>query len=131
MENFIAAIERRAKPVNDAQQAVYLMEMLDAIYLSSASGRRGAHRAGLKNVRFNPSAKAASLRIQSVSNKPIMKKLILLVPVIAVCAHGPAGLHDRRQGTNRQPRRRTRKSAVTRTPVSTSTTVTRQSTGSY
>jgi predicted dehydrogenase len=39
MENFIAAIEGRAKPVNDAQQAVYLMEMLDAIYLSSASGR--------------------------------------------------------------------------------------------
>lgn len=39
MDNFIAAIEGRAKPLNDAQQAVYLMEMLDAIYLSSSSGR--------------------------------------------------------------------------------------------
>ena len=39
MENFVAAIEGRAKPVNDAQQAVYLMEMVDAIYLSSSTGR--------------------------------------------------------------------------------------------
>jgi predicted dehydrogenase len=39
MENFIGAIEGRAKPMNDAQQAVYLMEMLDAIYLSSSTGR--------------------------------------------------------------------------------------------
>jgi predicted dehydrogenase len=39
MENFVGAIEGRAKPMNDAQQAVYLMEMLDAIYLSSSTGR--------------------------------------------------------------------------------------------
>jgi predicted dehydrogenase len=39
MENFIDAIEGKAKPMNDAQQALYLMEMLDAIYLSSSSGR--------------------------------------------------------------------------------------------
>ena len=37
--NFVAAINREAAPVNDAQQAVYLMEMLDAIYLSSHPGR--------------------------------------------------------------------------------------------
>jgi predicted dehydrogenase len=39
MQNFLDAIAGRAKPVNDAQQAVYLMEMLDAIYLSSSTGR--------------------------------------------------------------------------------------------
>jgi predicted dehydrogenase len=39
MENFIAAVLGKAQPVNDAQQAVFLMEMLDAIYLSSSSGR--------------------------------------------------------------------------------------------
>ena len=39
MENFLAAIAGRAEPVNNAQQAVYLMEMLDAIYLSSNTGR--------------------------------------------------------------------------------------------
>ena len=39
MENFLAAIAGQAVPVNDAQQAVYLMEMLDAIYLSSSTGR--------------------------------------------------------------------------------------------
>lgn len=39
MENFIAAIVGRAAPINNAEQAVYLMEMLDAIYLSSSTGR--------------------------------------------------------------------------------------------
>ncbi|MEO8440075.1 MAG: Gfo/Idh/MocA family oxidoreductase [Spartobacteria bacterium] len=39
MQNFIDAIAGRAAPVNDAQQAVYLMEMLDAIYLSSSTRR--------------------------------------------------------------------------------------------
>jgi len=35
MENFLAAVQGKEEPVNSAQQAVYLMEMLDAIYLSS------------------------------------------------------------------------------------------------
>ncbi len=39
MDNFLAAIEGKAEPLNNAWQAVYLMEMLDAIYLSSSSGR--------------------------------------------------------------------------------------------
>ena len=39
MENFLAAIAGKAAPINGAQQAVYLMEMLDAIYLSSSTGR--------------------------------------------------------------------------------------------
>ena len=39
MDNFLAAIEGKAEPLNNAQQAVYLMEMLDAIYLSSSTGR--------------------------------------------------------------------------------------------
>ena len=39
MQNFLAAIAGQAEPVNNAQQAVYLMEMLDAIYLSSSTGR--------------------------------------------------------------------------------------------
>ena len=39
MENFIDAIGGRTTPINNAQQAVYLMEMLDAIYLSSSTGR--------------------------------------------------------------------------------------------
>jgi predicted dehydrogenase len=39
MQNFVDAIAGRAAPVNSAQQAVYLMEMLDAIYLSSSTGR--------------------------------------------------------------------------------------------
>ena len=39
MENFLDAIAGSAPPVNNAQQAVYLMEMLDAIYLSSSTGR--------------------------------------------------------------------------------------------
>jgi predicted dehydrogenase len=39
MQNFIDAILGRAGPMNDSQQAVYLMEMLDAIYLSGATGR--------------------------------------------------------------------------------------------
>jgi hypothetical protein len=38
-QNFVAAINGEAAPVNDAQQAVYLVEMLDAIYLSSHLGR--------------------------------------------------------------------------------------------
>jgi len=39
MDNFLAAIEGKAEPLNNARQAVYLMEMLDAIYLSSNTGR--------------------------------------------------------------------------------------------
>jgi predicted dehydrogenase len=39
MQNFIDAILGRAEPTNNSQQALYLMEMLDAIYLSSATGR--------------------------------------------------------------------------------------------
>ena len=39
MQNFVDAIAGRAAPVNSAEQAVYLMEMLDAIYLSSSTGR--------------------------------------------------------------------------------------------
>lgn len=39
MQNFVDAVLGRAEPVNNAQQAVYLMEMLDAIYTSSETGR--------------------------------------------------------------------------------------------
>lgn len=39
MENFLDAIAGEAPAANDAQQAVYLMEMLDAIYCSSSTGR--------------------------------------------------------------------------------------------
>ena len=39
MDNFLAAIEGKAAPLNSAEQAVYLMEMLDAIYLSSTINR--------------------------------------------------------------------------------------------
>ena len=39
MDNFLAAIEGEAEPLNNAQQAVYLMGMLDAIYQSSSTGR--------------------------------------------------------------------------------------------
>ena len=39
MDNFLAAVAGKAEPLNDARQAVYLMEMLDAIYLSSSTGR--------------------------------------------------------------------------------------------
>ena len=39
MQNFIDAIAGKAEPVNTAEQAVYLMEMLDAIYLSGSTGR--------------------------------------------------------------------------------------------
>ncbi len=39
LRNFIDAIEGRAEPINNAKQGVELMEMLDAIYASSASGR--------------------------------------------------------------------------------------------
>ncbi|MGB8356251.1 MAG: Gfo/Idh/MocA family oxidoreductase [Chthoniobacteraceae bacterium] len=35
IENFLDSILTKTEPVNSAQQAVYLMEMLDAIYLSS------------------------------------------------------------------------------------------------
>lgn len=38
MDNFLAAIEGKAEPLKNAQQAVYLMAMLDAIYLSSSIG---------------------------------------------------------------------------------------------
>ncbi|CAN5594718.1 Gfo/Idh/MocA family oxidoreductase [soil metagenome] len=39
MQNFVDAVIGRAAPANSAEQAVYLMEMLDAIYLSSSTGR--------------------------------------------------------------------------------------------
>lgn len=39
LRNFLDAIAGRAEPVNSAAQAVQLMEMLDAIYASSALGR--------------------------------------------------------------------------------------------
>ena len=39
MQHFLDAILGREAPVNSARQAVYLMEMLDAIYTSSATGR--------------------------------------------------------------------------------------------
>ncbi len=39
MQNFLDAVAGRAVPLNSAEQALYLMEMLDAIYLSSATGR--------------------------------------------------------------------------------------------
>ncbi len=39
MQNFLDAIRGQAEAVNSAQQAVYLMEMLDAIYLSGSTGR--------------------------------------------------------------------------------------------
>lgn len=39
MQNFLDAIAGSAEPVNNSEQAVYIMEMLDAIYTSSATGR--------------------------------------------------------------------------------------------
>ena len=39
LRNFLDAINGRAEAINNADQAVTLMEMLDAIYASSASGR--------------------------------------------------------------------------------------------
>jgi predicted dehydrogenase len=39
MDNFLKSVAGEEKPINDARQAVYLMEMLDAIYASSAHGR--------------------------------------------------------------------------------------------
>ena len=39
MQNFVDAVGGRVTPTNSAGQAVYLMEMLDAIYLSSSTGR--------------------------------------------------------------------------------------------
>ena len=39
LRNFLDAISGTAEPINNARQAVYLMEMLDAIYLSGKTGR--------------------------------------------------------------------------------------------
>jgi predicted dehydrogenase len=39
LRNFVEAIQGRAKPINNAEQAFELMEMLDAIYASSSLGR--------------------------------------------------------------------------------------------
>lgn len=39
LRNFIEAIQGQAEPINNAEQAFELMEMLDAIYLSSELGR--------------------------------------------------------------------------------------------
>lgn len=39
LQNFLEAVRGKAKPINDADQAVALMEMIDGIYTSSALGR--------------------------------------------------------------------------------------------
>jgi len=39
LQNFLEAIRGEAKPINDAEQAVALMEMIDGIYASSTLGR--------------------------------------------------------------------------------------------
>jgi predicted dehydrogenase len=39
LENFLNAVRGVAKPINDADQAVALMEMIDGIYASSELGR--------------------------------------------------------------------------------------------
>jgi predicted dehydrogenase len=39
LANFVDAIRGRAEPINNAEQAYELMEMLDAIYASSSLGR--------------------------------------------------------------------------------------------
>ena len=39
LQNFVEAVRGEAKAVNDADQAVALMEMIDAIYASSELGR--------------------------------------------------------------------------------------------
>ena len=39
LRNFLAAIDGAAEPVNNADQAVALMEMIDGIYASSEAGR--------------------------------------------------------------------------------------------
>ena len=39
LRNFLDAVSGRAEAINNADQAVKLMEMLDAIYASSVSGR--------------------------------------------------------------------------------------------
>ncbi len=39
MEDFARAVRTNTEPVNNARQALYLMEMLDAMYESSATGR--------------------------------------------------------------------------------------------
>lgn len=39
LANFVDAVRGRAEPINNAEQAFELMEMLDAIYLSSTTGR--------------------------------------------------------------------------------------------
>ena len=39
LRNFLDAIAGRAQPINSADQALQLMEMLDAIYASSQLGR--------------------------------------------------------------------------------------------
>lgn len=39
LENFLAAVRSEAEPINNVEQAVELMEMIDAIYASSELGR--------------------------------------------------------------------------------------------
>ena len=39
MQNFVDAVAGKSAPINSARQGVYLMEMLDAIYLSSSTKR--------------------------------------------------------------------------------------------
>jgi hypothetical protein len=59
-----------------------------------------------------------------------MKKLILLIPVIAVCAMVLSSCTTEVKEPTATTTTHT-ESAVERTPTSTSTTVTRQSTGGY
>jgi hypothetical protein len=39
MENFLLAIQGDVSPINSSIQAVQLMEMIDAVYQSSLTGR--------------------------------------------------------------------------------------------
>ncbi|HEV3410254.1 MAG TPA: Gfo/Idh/MocA family oxidoreductase [Chthoniobacterales bacterium] len=39
LQNFVAAVQGKAEPINNAEQAFELMEMMDAIYASSSLGR--------------------------------------------------------------------------------------------
>ena len=39
MEDFVRAVLTKTEPTNNARQALYLMEMLEAMYESSATGR--------------------------------------------------------------------------------------------
>jgi hypothetical protein len=56
MQNFVDAVEGQTTPTNSAGQAgLPLMEMLDAIYLSSSTGREVPIARALKNSLLAPS----------------------------------------------------------------------------